>query len=240
LAVHGITTLTFDCYGTLIDWEGGLGCFLYDLALRNGDESAPNGDVLRRRWEAIQFEIIQGPFRLYEEVLAESLRVWRHELGYSDAGMDGAALARSMRSWQPFHDAKPALLRAQQAGLRLVIISNSQHSIIAHSLKHLGVTFDQVITAEDCQAYKPADTVFEQALARIGEAPERMMHVAFGFKYDIGPAQRFGWKTAWINRNAEAKPGYERPDYIWPDLWGMAAWAGRPYDVENGEMGVRS
>ena len=72
MAVNGITMLTFDCYGTLIDWEGGLACFLYDFALRNGDDSAPDGNALRERWEAIQFEVIQAPFQLYESVLAES------------------------------------------------------------------------------------------------------------------------------------------------------------------------
>jgi 2-haloacid dehalogenase len=117
--------------------------------------------------------------------------------------------------------------------LQLAIMSNSQHSIIAQSLKHIGVTFDHVLTAEDWHAYKPDDTAFEQSLARLGEDPAHMLHVAFGFKYDIGPAQRYGWKTAWINRNAETKPGYENPDFIWSDLWGLAAWAGRPYDVEK-------
>ena len=233
MAVDRITTLTFDCYGTLIDWEGGLACFLYDFALRNGDESPASGDALRVRWEAIQFEVIQGPFRLYEDVLAESLRLWCAERGYPYLETDGEALARSMRSWSPFHDTKPALIRAQEAGLRLAIMSNSQHSIIAHSLKHIGVAFDEVITAEDCRAYKPTDTVFEQSLARLVEDPARMLHVAFGFKYDIGPAQRYGWKTAWVNRNAETKPGYENPDFIWPDLWGMAAWAGKPYDAKK-------
>lgn len=219
------TTVTFDCFGTLIDWEGGLGSFLYDVALRHGDESAPAGGELRRRWEAIQFDLIRGPYRSYKEVLAESLRLWCQERGYPYGPADGEALVRSMRSWQPFHDTRPALQRARATGLKLVIISNSDHDLIAHSMKHMGVAFDDVITAEDCRAYKPADTVFEQALARIGEAPERMLHVAFGFKYDIGAARRFGWKTAWLNRNAEPKPGGESPDYEWRDLWGLAELA---------------
>lgn len=220
-----VTTATFDCYGTLIDWEGGLGNFLYDTALRHGDADAPSGNELRERWETIQFDVIQGPYRVYKEVLAESLRFWCEERGYSYADSDSEALVRSMRSWQPFHDTKPALERVRAAGMKLVIISNSDRDLISHSLKHMGIAFDDVITAEDCRAYKPAQTVFEQALARIGEAPERMLHVAFGFKYDIGPAQRFGWKSAWINRNAEPKPGAENPDYEWRDLWSLAELA---------------
>src|SRR5262245_10005639 len=82
MAINGITTATFDCYGTLIDWEGGLATFLYDFALRQGDDNAPDGNSLRERWEAIQFDIAQGPFKPYVDVLAESLRLWATERGY--------------------------------------------------------------------------------------------------------------------------------------------------------------
>jgi 2-haloacid dehalogenase len=216
-----ITTATFDCFGTLIDWEGGIGNFLYDTALRHGDLQPPPGGALRERWEAIQFEVIQGPYMTYKLVLAESLRLWCLERGYPYEERDGAAIARSMRSWQPFHEARPALEAARASGLKLVIISNSDHDLIAHSIRHIGIQFDDVIVAEDCGAYKPDRRVFETALARIGEAPERMLHVAFGFKYDIGPGQEFGWKTAWVNRNAEPAAGPVTADYEWRDLWGL-------------------
>jgi 2-haloacid dehalogenase len=217
----GFTTATFDCYGTLIDWEGGLGCFLYDLALKNGDESAANGRELRERWEAIQFDLIQGPYQRYEAILAESLRLWCDERNYVWKDSYGADLARSMRSWQPFHDTMPALTRVREFGLKLVIVSNSEPSLIGHSLKHLEVPFDDVITAADCNAYKPSQIVFDKALARIGEPAERILHVAFGFKYDIGPAQAVGMKGAWVNRNAEPRPGPDVPAYEWRDLWGL-------------------
>jgi 2-haloacid dehalogenase len=216
------TTATFDCYGTLIDWEGGIGCFLYDLALRNGDTVQENGRELRERWEALQFELIRGPYQRYEAILAESLRIWCEERGYSWNDQWGRDLARSMRSWQPFHDTKPALTQVREAGIKLVIISNTDRAIIEHSLKHLEVAFDDVITAEDCGVYKPSPMVFEKALAQIGEAPEQVLHVAFGFKYDIGPAQALGMKGAWVNRNAEPLPGPNVPDYEWRDLWGLA------------------
>src|SRR6476620_3775433 len=169
MPVNGITTATFDCYGTLIDWEGGAAGFLYDLALRNGDKQPLPGNDLREQWESIQFDVAQGPFRLYEEVLAESLRLWCEQTGYPYTDADGTGLARSMRSWQPFHDTRPALERVREAGIKLVIMSNSKHSIIEHSLKHIGVPFDDVITAEDCKAYKPSRTFFEQCFTRIGE-----------------------------------------------------------------------
>ena len=221
-----IRVATFDCYGTLVDWEGGLGAFLYDLALRRGEPRLEPGRLLRERWEAIQFEIVQGPYRRYREVLAESLRRWMAERGYAWDAAEGEALLRSMRSWQPFPDTRPALERTRQAGLRLVIVSNTDRDIIEHTLRHLEVPFDDVVTAEDCGAYKPNLAVFEQALARIGEPPERVLHVAFGFKYDIGPAQRLACRTAWVNRHAEAQPPGGTPDYTWRDLWGLAELAG--------------
>jgi 2-haloacid dehalogenase len=222
MPLEGITTASFDCYGTLIDWEGGLGCFLYDLALRNGENPHESGRQLQERLEDIQFELIQGPYQRYEVILAEGLRSWCDERSYPWDDQYGVELARSMRSWQPFHDTKPALTRARESGLKLVIISNADRDIIKHSLKHLEVPFDDVITAEDCGAYKPSPIVFEKALARIGESPEQILHVAFGFKYDIGPAQSFGMKGAWINRNAEPRPGPNDPEYEWRDLWGLA------------------
>jgi 2-haloalkanoic acid dehalogenase type II len=213
---------TFDCFGTLIDWEGGLANFLYDVALQHEALPQENGHTMRERWEAIQFGIIQGDYRLYKVVLAESLRLWMQERGYPWNDSFGEALVRSMRSWQPFPDTRPALTRVREQGKRLIILSNTDNDLIAHSLRHLEIPFDDVITAEDCQSYKPSPRNFERLVSRIGVPPERALHVAFGFKYDIGPAQRLGMKTAWVNRKAEAAPGAERPDYVWRDLWGLA------------------
>ena len=217
---------TFDCYGTLIDWEGGFGSFLYDKALRAGVDELVPGRELRERFEAIQFELIQGDYRPYKEVLAESLRRLCAERGWPfDEREDGAAVVRAMRSWQPFPDTRPALRRTRAAGVRLMIVSNTDRDIMAHSLRHIEVPFDIVQVAEDVGAYKPADAVFTAALERIGEPPERVLHVAFGFKYDIGPAHRAGMSTAWVNRHQEAPPGSTPYDHEWRDLWGLAGLA---------------
>jgi 2-haloacid dehalogenase len=119
----------------------------------------------------------------------------------------------------------PALHRAKDAGLRLSIISNTDRSIMAHTLRQLEVDFDEVVVAEDARAYKPARAPFELALSRLYEEPGNVLHVAFGFKYDIGPAKELGFQTAWVNRHQEAAPGPERPDHEWPDLWGLAELA---------------
>ena len=225
MALDGIKVATFDCYGTLVDWEGGAAAFLYDLCLRHGEAAPPRGRELRDRWEAIQFEIVSSEYRPYKQVLAESLQAWMEERGLTyDAG-EGEALVRAIRSWQPFPDTRPALGRAKEAGLRLVIVSNTDRDIIEHTVRQIGVPFDDVVTAEDCGAYKPADTVFQQALERIGEPPDAVLHVAFGFKYDLPPAHRAGMRTAWVNRHAEAPPGEAHRDHEWRDLWGLAELA---------------
>ena len=120
---------------------------------------------------------------------------------------DGEALARSMESWQPFPDTVPALRAARDAGLRLWILSNTDRAIMEHSLRHLEVDFDGVTVAEDCRAYKPVELPFEQRARRDRRSRRQILHVAFGFKYDIGPAQELGMRTAWVNRKQEASPG---------------------------------
>jgi 2-haloalkanoic acid dehalogenase type II len=216
---------TFDCYGTLVDWEGGLGTFLYELSLRRGVASPEPGRALRERWEAIQFGVIAGEYRPYRDVLAQSLRLWMDERGYGWDPAEGEALLRSMRSWQPFPDTRPALTRVRAAGMKLAIVSNTDRDIIEHTLRHLEVPFDAVVTAQDARAYKPSDPIFEHALASLGVPPDEILHVAFGFKYDIGPAARHGMGTAWVNRHAEPPPGDEPFDHEWRDLWGLAELA---------------
>jgi 2-haloalkanoic acid dehalogenase type II len=216
-----IKVATFDCYGTLIDWEGGAAAFLYELARRHEPEPPP-GRELRERWEELQFGLLRGDYAPYREILASSLRAWADERGYELDDRDGEALARSMESWQPFPDTVPALRAARAAGLRLWIVSNTDRAIIAHSLRHLEVEFDGVTVAEDCRAYKPSDAPFERALDEIGVGPHQILHVAFGFKYDLAAAQRHGMRTAWVNRHREPAPGPERPDHEWDDLWPLA------------------
>ena len=122
LADTGLRVATFDCYGTLVDWEGGAGGFLYQLALSHGEPAPPSARALRDRWETIQFGLLAGPWRPYREVLAESLAALSADRGWAYRDADGEALARSMRSWGPFPDTRPALLQAHAAGLRLAII----------------------------------------------------------------------------------------------------------------------
>jgi 2-haloacid dehalogenase len=212
---------TFDCYGTLIDWEGGAAAFLYELARRH-EPDPPPAQQLRDRWEQLQFERLGEGWRNYREVLADSLAELVGERGWRWNDRDGEALARSMESWQPFPDTVPALQAARDAGIGLWIISNCDRSIMEHSLRHIDVEFDGVTVAEDCRAYKPSKEPFEKALRDIDASPREIIHVAFGFKYDIATAQQLGLRTAWVNRRQVPAPGEARPDFEWSDLWPLA------------------
>jgi len=224
-----VKAITFDCYGTLVDWDGGLGTFLYDLARRAGDREPGSGRELRERWEEIQFELIQGEYRSYYEILVDSLRTWVGERGYRWNEKDGESLERAMACWQPFADTVPALLRAKEAGLRLAIVSNTDRHIMDGTLRQLApVEFDEVVVAEDVRAYKPDTAPFDRLLQVLGTAPTEVLHVAFGFRYDIPAAQQKGMSTAWVNRHRRPAPAGARPDHEWDSLWGLAELVSQP------------
>jgi 2-haloacid dehalogenase len=201
----------------LIDWEGGAASFLYELARRH-EPDPPPAQELRARWEQLQFERLSGGWSSYRAVLADSLSELVGEHGWRWNARDGEALARAMESWQPFPETVPVLRAAREAGIGLWIVSNCDRAIIEHSLRHMDVEFDGVTVAEDCRAYKPSRTPFERALREIAAPPEEILHVAFGFKYDIAPAQQLGMRTAWVNRRQEPAPGDPLPDHEWGDL----------------------
>jgi 2-haloacid dehalogenase len=213
-----------------VDWEGGLGTFLYDLLLRLGESDPPPGRELRERWEEIQFELVQGEYMDYSTILALSLSRFLEERDWPYNERDGAALQQVMGAWQPFPDTVPALRRAKEAGMELAILSNTDRAIMQHTLRQLeGVEFDEVIVAEDVRAYKPSAENFQAMSDRLNHRREEVLHVAFGFKYDIGPAQAAGYRAAWVNRHREPTPDGAVPDFEWTDLYGLAELAEAGY-----------
>lgn len=219
---------SFDPYGTLIDWEGGLGAFLYDLGRRRGHRDPGPAPELRKRWEEIHSELLRGAYRAHRDVLEDALRTWVGEQGYQWNVGDAEALEHAIGSWQPFPDAVPALDRAKAAGLRLAIVSNTDRHIMDHTLRQLRpVEFDEVVLAEDVRAYKPDSEPFRRVLHAIDARPDEVVHVALDLTHDIGAAARLGFRTAWMNRRREPPPVDGSFDHEWESLWGLPELAER-------------
>jgi 2-haloalkanoic acid dehalogenase type II len=200
--------LSFDCYGTLIDWEAGLSAVLVPWARARGlDLSA---EQLLAEYAPFEAEIEwQRPSALYPDVLAGSLRRLGDKLGTEVTAEDAAQLAGSVPDWPAFADS-PAALADLSRRFRLIILSNVDRASFAGSQRRLGVTFASVLTAQDIGSYKPAPRNFEALLAeadRLGVEPGRLLHVAQSLFHDHVPAQQAGLPTVWINRR-HAQPGW--------------------------------
>jgi 2-haloacid dehalogenase len=192
---------TFDCYGTLIDWNGGIGRELERLF---GADRA--GDCLRRYHELEPEIQREDPSRSYREVMAIALA----RLGAPAQEHD--ALGRSLPGWQPFPDVPAALAEARSGGWRLAILSNSDRDLIDASVARLGVPFDETIVASEIGSYKPAPPHWEEFFARTGADRAGHVHVAASLFHDIAPAASLGLRTVWINRlgeTAEPQPAVE-------------------------------
>jgi len=217
------TFLTFDCYGTLIDWDTGLREIFTEILRRKGAQV--DVETFRRQWEALQFEMIQGAYRPYKDILKESLELTLKAFGLRYEPREGEDFAESMPRWKPFPDTRPALERLA-THCRLAIISNVDDDIIMESSKLIGVGFDAILTAEQARAYKPSRRIFDYALSKLNCPPVDITHVAFGLHYDIEPAKELGIKTVWVNRKGEAPEGpvqalAGQADFEIRDLYGL-------------------
>ena len=220
-----ITHLTFDCYGTLIDWETGILDALGPV-LANRGVSVSDEELLRlfTRFEAEQEA---GSYRPYREVLGNVLAGIGSALGFQPSPPELNALPDSVKVWPPFADTVAALATLQER-FRLVVISNVDDALFAATAKRLRTGFDGVITAEQVRSYKPARRNFRAALTRAGVAPDQVLHVAQSLFHDHVPAQELGMATVWVKRPSRlgatglALPASIRPDLVVPDLKTLA------------------
>lgn len=208
--------LTFDCYGTLIDWERGILSALKPI-LANHGLRVPDGEILRLYGE-LEARIEAGPYRGYRAVLREVVKCMGRRLGFTPSPEEEEALAASLPGWPPFPDTVEAL-RALERRYRLAVISNVDDDLFAGTAGKLGVEFDTVVTAEQVGSYKPSLRNFEAALERIGAPKERVLHVAQSLYHDIALAKSLGIATAWVNRRkGQDGPGATPPADAVPDL----------------------
>jgi 2-haloacid dehalogenase len=194
---------TFDCYGTLIDWDGGVRA---ELARVFGEDRS---DELLARYHELEPELQRNGSLTYREVLTESMR----RLGAPSGTEHG--LADSLPGWRAFPEVQAALTEARARGWKLAVLSNTDDDFIAASQVQIGVPFDEVVVAQEIGSYKPGHRHWEEFFARTRAPREGHVHVAASVFHDIVPANELGLRSVWINRTGEraaVEPTRELPD----------------------------
>jgi 2-haloacid dehalogenase len=226
--------LSFDCYGTLIDWEAGLSAVLVPWARARG--LTVTEEQLLAEYSGAEAAVeAERPADLYPDVLARSMRLLGAKLGAEVSDEDAARLAGSVPDWPAFADSHDALT-ALGRRYKLIILSNVDRASFAASNARLGVAFTSIITAQDVGSYKPSQRNFDALAAetaRLGVPPGKLLHVAQSLFHDHVPAKRAGLPTVWINRR-HGRPGWGatpeppapvRPDWEFPSMAAFAAAA---------------
>ena len=227
-----VTVLSFDCYGTLIDWESGILSALRPLFSR-WEIDQPDRELLELygRFERQAQE--QTPFVNYKTVLRDVAASFCRHFNIDPKSEPEAehVLAGSLGDWPAFPDTVEAL-KSLKSRYKLAIISNVDDDMLRLSQDRLGVPFDWVITSEQIGSYKPSEENFHHALRTMDVEPARHVHVhvAQSLYHDIAPASALGWKTVWVNRRGAASTPLvdSQPDLQVPDLQSLARLAIKP------------
>jgi 2-haloacid dehalogenase len=209
--------ITFDCYGTLIDWEMGILGALHSIFAAHSAQ-LDDAEILRLYGE-FEVEAEAGEYLPYREVLREVVRGFGKRLGFQPTAAEQDALPDSLANWEPFPDSVAAL-RALKSKIQVGIISNIDDAMFATTQPKLGINFDYVTTAGQAEAYKPSPTIFELAEARLGVKRSEWLHAGQSIYHDVVPAKSLGLATVWVNRPSRR-----------PDVGAVRQAAGQP-DVE--------
>ena len=229
LQFHNFEFLTFDCYGTLIDWETGILSALRPIMAAHG--KAVDDATLLKLYGDFEQSAELGKFQPYKDVLKSVVGQFGAELGFTPTEIEARSLADSLPSWRPWPDTVAAL-RQLKSRYRLAILSNVDDDLFNGTRRQLEVEFDEVITAQQAQAYKPSLKLFELGIRRIGVAKSRVLHVGQSVYHDVVPAQALGLATVWVNRPSArrgvgaVKAAEGRPDLTVTSLKELAELAG--------------
>ena len=217
--------ITFDCYGTLIDWEAGILAGLRRVLDAAGVK--PPDEELLERYAAAEADLEAGPYRRYREILGLGLERVATGYGVTPTAEDIARFGGSVGDWPAFPDS-PAALARLASRFRLGVLTNCDDELFAASNRRLGVTFDWIVTAQKAGGYKPRRANFELLLERLALPRDRILHVAQSLFHDHVPAQALGLVTVWIDRRHD-RPGFGAtppaaavPDATFPDMAGLA------------------
>ncbi|HVG17664.1 MAG TPA: HAD-IA family hydrolase [Blastocatellia bacterium] len=209
MADQDFELITFDCYGTLIDWEAGIVAAFQSQAARHGVEL--EADRIIETYMAVEPQIESGSYVPYREVLTRAAEKIADGLGWQMKPGDADFLAASLSGWRPFSDTKPALERLS-GRFRLGVLSNVDDDLLRATLSQFTTKFDLIVTAEQVRSYKPAHAHFLEARSRMGE--KRWLHAAQSYFHDVIPASELHIPVAWVNRKGErASGGGPQPTY---------------------------
>ncbi|MFO7565823.1 MAG: haloacid dehalogenase type II [Enhygromyxa sp.] len=218
--------VSFDCYGTLIDWEAGILAAMQPVIVRH--ELVASADDVLRAYARAESAVEAGEYLPYREVLRRTFAGMAKDLGFAPQADELETLVESLPRWQPFPDTVASLRALARLGVRLAIISNVDDDLFSATAVELEVPFDQVITAASVRCYKPGAAIFERALERLGVAPGQVLHCACSPYHDLATARRLGMQTVHVIRDsgrggASATPELDdgqlvEADWTVPDL----------------------
>lgn len=194
--------ITFDCYGTLVDWESGIRGYAEKLLARKGVDS-PTPEEFTRQWEEHQLALLT-PYRGYRDITARAAERVLRDLKLPVEPQDGPGLADTIATWRPFPDTGEALRRLG-GRFKVGVISNMDNVVLFETVSRLGAPVHMRTSAEDARAYKPDPAPFKLALSRLGLEPEQVMHVSCSFRYDLDTARGLGMRTAYVERGRDEK-----------------------------------
>jgi 2-haloacid dehalogenase len=208
--------LTFDCYGTLIDWETGILRALRLLLAEVKTQVLDDEDLLRLYAEFERDEE-RPPYRRYRDVLRSVAHKFGQQFGFIPTDEAAATFAASVATWPPFDETVDAL-RALKRRYRLVVLSNIDDDLFALTSRLLQVPFDLVVTAERVRSYKPGLAHFETALAELKADKPEIVHVGQSLFHDIAPTRALGIRNVWVNRRGTRGGGAAASAEVRPDL----------------------
>jgi 2-haloacid dehalogenase len=223
LEFNQFEVVSFDCYGTLIDWESGILSALKQL-LSNREIDFSDEGILELFAEVeSELENPNNPYIRYREILQQIVKDFGQKFDFAPTETEINCLVDSVKNWQPFPDTVAALSALKQK-YKLAVISNIDDDLFAGTAKHLKVELDWLITAEQVRSYKPSTRNFEIALETMGISTDKLLHVAQSVYHDIVPAASMGISTVWVNRRHDktgsgaTMPASGKPDLEVPDL----------------------
>jgi 2-haloalkanoic acid dehalogenase type II len=213
-----LLAITFDVYGTLVDWEAGIKAWADKALARKG--SSVTGSEFYQKWEEHQFGLLT-PYRGYRDITARAAERVLRDLKLPVDPDDGPSLADQIAKWRAFPDTGEALRRLGTR-FKIGVISNMDNVVLFETVSRLGGAVHFRVSAEDARAYKPDPAPFKLMLQRTGYEAPSVLHAGFGWRYDLGPAHDLGMKTAFVNRGGIALPDGVHADHVVSSLGELA------------------